>query len=168
MASTKLFPVLALLSLTMASCSSMSSNVASQRSGKPIPAVRTTAYTHTEADHIQWGNKNALGTELKFGEVRSAAADWSVYPVGTQFQIEGMPYVYEIDDYGSALVGSNTIDLYKPDMSTMNHWGVRHVNIRVLRWGSREKSLEVLKPRERHHHVRRMVTRLEGRNSSGG
>ena len=67
----------------------------------------------------------------RYGNVRSAAADWSVYPVGTIFQIEGLPYVYQVDDYGSALVGTNTIDLYKPDKATMNAWGVRNVNIRV-------------------------------------
>lgn len=167
MSPKKLLPLLALLSLTMASCSSMSTSATSSTRGtKAIPAVRTTAYTHTEADHIQYGKKNALGTELRFGQVRSAAADWSVYPVGTQFKIEGSPYLYEIDDYGSALVGSNTIDLYKPDKSTMNHWGVRHVNIQVVRWGSRERSLEVLKPRTRFDHVRRMVSRLE-RGDSG-
>ena len=162
MLTQKLLPVLALLGLTLASCSSMSTSVTnSSQSSKSIPSVRTTAYTHTEADHLQYGKKNALGTELRFGQVRSAAADWSVYPVGTQFKIEGSPYLYEIDDYGSALVGSNTIDLYKPDMRSMNHWGVRHVNIQVVRWGSREESLKVLKPRERFHHVRRMVARLE-------
>jgi hypothetical protein len=44
--------------------------------------VRTTAYTHDESDHIVYGVKNAIGTNLKFGNVRSAAADWSRFPVG--------------------------------------------------------------------------------------
>ena len=35
--------------------------------------VRTTAYTHTEADSLQYGTKNAYGSDLKFGnKVRSA------------------------------------------------------------------------------------------------
>ena len=80
-----------------------------------ITSVRTTAYTHSESDHIIYGARTAVGTNLKYGNVRSAAADWSVFPVGTIFQIEGLPYVYQVDDYGSALVGTNTIDLYKPD-----------------------------------------------------
>jgi 3D (Asp-Asp-Asp) domain-containing protein len=112
-----------------------------------ITSVRTTAYTHGESDHIIYGARTAVGTQLKYGNVRSAAADWSVYPVGTIFQIEGLPYVYQVDDYGSALVGTNTIDLYKPDKATMKAWGVRNVNIRVLKWGSFSKSLSIMKDR---------------------
>ncbi|MCW0221504.1 MAG: hypothetical protein OJI67_24475, partial [Prosthecobacter sp.] len=60
--------------------------------------VRTTAYCHDEADHIVYGEMNALGTPLKFGSLRSAAADWSRYPVGTRFRITGQPnVVYEVD-----------------------------------------------------------------------
>ena len=93
--------------------------------------------------------------------VRSAAADWSVYPVGTVFQIEGDPSVYEIDDYGSALVGTQTIDIYKPSKATMNQWGVRNVNINVLQWGSFDKSLAILKPREKKAlHVREMAQKI--------
>jgi hypothetical protein len=55
--------------------------------------VRTTAYTHDESDHIVYGVKNAIGTNLKFGNVRSAAADWSRFPVGTKFRIAGQPGV---------------------------------------------------------------------------
>lgn len=40
--------------------------------------VRTTAYTHSESDHIVYGAKSAVGTDLKYGTVRSAAADWLV------------------------------------------------------------------------------------------
>ncbi len=127
-----------------------------------INSVRTTAYTHGESDHIVYGAKTAVGTQLKYGNVRSAAADWSVYPVGTIFQIEGLPYVYQVDDYGSALVGTNTIDLYKPDKATMNAWGVRNVNIRVIKWGSFSKSLSIMKPRTGYSHIRRMVARIEG------
>ena len=112
-----------------------------------ILPVRTTAYTHTEADHIKWAKKNALGTTLKYGKVRSAAADWSKYPVGTKFRIEGQPALYVIDDYGSALVGKNTIDLYKPSRSAMNAWGAKTVKIEVVEWGSYERSLEILRPR---------------------
>ena len=62
--------------------------------------VRTTAYTHTESDHIGYGPRNAIGTSLKYtDQVRSAAADWSVYPLGTRFKIKGQPYIYVVDDY---------------------------------------------------------------------
>ena len=77
--------------------------------------VRTTAYTHSERDHLAYGPRNAVGTALKYtSSVRSAAADWSVYPLGTTFRIKGQPYLYVVDDYGSALVGTGTIDIYQP------------------------------------------------------
>ena len=127
-----------------------------------ILPVRTTAYTHTEADHIKWANKTALGTTLKYGKVRSAAADWSKYPVGTKFRIEGKPELYVIDDYGSGLVGKNTIDLYKPTRSAMNAWGAKTVKIEVVEWGSYKRSLEILRPRiGKAPHIAKMARSLK-------
>ncbi len=127
-----------------------------------IHDVKTTAYTHTESDHIAYGAKSAVGNTLKYGNVRSAAADWSVYPVGTSFKIEGEPYVYEVDDYGSALVGTKTIDLYRPSKASMNSWGARHVNIHVLKWGSFAESLAIMKPREnKKPHIHVMISEIE-------
>lgn len=132
--------------------------------GQVIQGVKTTAYTHTESDHIEYGSRTAAGTGLQYGKVRSAAADWSIYPVGTVFQIQGDANVYIVDDYGSALVGTKTIDLYKPSHSAMNQWGSRKVNIRILKWGSFARSLAILKPRQRKaSHVREMVARLVSR-----
>src|SRR5262245_7938148 len=128
--------VLATVCAGSAACMNTTSTTASKPRGQRIHDVRTTAYTHTERDHVVFGAKSATGGKLKYGNVRSAAADWSVYPVGTQFQIEGDPSVYEVDDYGSALVGTETIDIYKPTKATMKEWGVRQVNIKVLQWGS--------------------------------
>ena len=48
--------------------------------------VRTTAYTHSESDHKKWGRKTASGRNLRFGKTRSAAADWSKFPLGTRFE----------------------------------------------------------------------------------
>ena len=42
----------------------------------PVQTVRTTAYTHTEADHRKYGARSAAGTPLRRGEVNSSAADW--------------------------------------------------------------------------------------------
>ena len=124
--------------------------------------VRTTAYCHDEADHIVYGTKNAIGSTLRFGNVRSAAADWSRYPVGTLFRITSQPDVtYVVDDYGSALVGTGTIDIYKPSRKQMNDWGVRHVNIEVLQWGSFQRSVAIMKDRMRWPHVRRMVEDIQ-------
>jgi 3D (Asp-Asp-Asp) domain-containing protein len=130
--------------------------------GQVIPSVKTTAYTHTEADHLQYGARTAVGTQLKSGAIRSAAADWSIYPLGTVFQIQGDPSVYVVDDYGRALVGTRTIDIYQPTTGLMNLWGTRKVNIRVIRWGSPAKSLAVLKPRAyKAQHVREMISRIQ-------
>lgn len=136
-----------------------------------IMMVRTTAYSHVEADHLTYGRKSAAGTNLQYGaRVRSAAADWSKYPLGTRFTIEGLPYEYVVDDYGSALVGTETIDIYKPEMKTMNKWGVRNVPIKVLEWGSFEESRKILDGRKhvRHaDHVRKMLREIEKKGRTG-
>ena len=127
--------------------------------------VRTTAYTHSESDHIQYGRKCALGSSLRCGSVKSAAADWSRWPAGTTFRIQQTGDVYQVDDYGWALTGTNTIDLYKPSRSQMNSWGVRRVNIQVLDWGDPNRSLAILRPRGKYKHVRKMIVQLEDRRS---
>jgi 3D (Asp-Asp-Asp) domain-containing protein len=153
---------IALTSLALVAAVSLCSCASSGgiKKGTRITSVRTTAYTHSESDHIIYGARTAVGTPLKYGKVRSAAADWPVFPVGTIFQIEGSPYIYQVDDYGSALVGTNTIDIYQPDRASMNAWGVRNVNIRVLRWGSFSKSVAIMRDREKFDHVRKMVQRI--------
>jgi len=151
---------LALLCAGFTSCETTSKKKVSS-TGQRISGVRTTAYTHTEADHVKYGAATATGDRLKYGNVRSAAADWSVYPVGTVFQIDGEPFVYEVDDYGSALVGTNTIDIYKPSRSEMNTYGARNVNIKVVKWGSFTKSLAIMKPRTKYPHIQQMVKRIE-------
>ena len=66
-----------------------------------------------------------------------------------------------IDDYGTALIGSNTIDLYKTSRLEMRRWGVRHVDIDILQWGSSEQSLRVLAPRKKHRQVQQMIVALQ-------
>ncbi len=183
--------------------------------------VRTTAYTHSEADHLVYGARNALGgrlqaasiprgrvevplnsrglsginaadnitiaysarskrstTKTKRGKadrkkksrssrptpprIGSAAADWSRWPVGTTFQLLSTGQIYRIDDYGWALAGRNTIDLYMGSRSDMNRWGVRPEKIKILAWGSAEESMRVLRPRLAHKHIQRMVLELRG------
>ena len=126
-----------------------------------VPNVRTTAYTHSEGS----GCHNAVGCRLSGGKVMSAASDWSRYPLGTRFRINSTNEEYIIDDYGWALVGTDTIDLYKPSRLEMKRWGVRHVDIDILQWGSEEQSLKVLAPRAKHHSVRRMITALQGKKA---
>jgi 3D (Asp-Asp-Asp) domain-containing protein len=192
--------------------------------------VRTTAYTHTESDHRQYGARNALGGHLRAASpgkrraentrgqsvdaaqnvgyvslrqlsdddsitialqsktkksgkapksskkpvkkgkavkkkpptIGSAAADWSRWPAGTTFRLLSTGQTYRVEDYGWALAGRNTIDLYMPNRNAMNSWGARTERIEVLHWGSREDSLKVLAPRMQYKHIRRMVLELQG------
>jgi 3D (Asp-Asp-Asp) domain-containing protein len=125
--------------------------------------VRTTAYTESESDHIKYANHNALGTSLQSGTIHSAAADWSRWPAGTIFRIRDTGEVYQVDDYGWALAGTNTIDLYKPSREEMRAWGVRPVIIENIQWGDPDASLAVLRERSHYRHVRRMIKELEAR-----
>ena len=188
--------------------------------------VRTTAYTHTESDHLAYGARNAVGGILQSatipqGEYRetrralpvsdlrrlddgltfasflsekrraqekkaraakpkkrlakktararkpqpprigSAAADWSRWPLGTTFRVLSTGQIYKVDDYGWALAGRNTIDLYMASKADMNRWGVRHEPIQILRWGDREASLALLQSRQKYKHCRRMALALQ-------
>jgi len=189
--------------------------------------VRTTAYTHTESDHLAYGNHNALGGELRAAsgaihraeyvpralpvgddisdyrrasyspgslqpfsleerrttkvvktkrgkrvvvvtqrpQIGSAAADWSRWPAGTVFRLLSTGQVYRVDDYGWALAGRNTIDLYMPSRGEMNNWGAREENIEILQWGDAQESLRLLQGHQGYRHIRRMVLELEGHES---
>ena len=187
--------------------------------------IRTTAYTHTESDHLEYGARNALGGRLQSAssprgradvaprpfnlaaeeepeyftaalttrgkraatvakaksskkskttrrsksrepQIGSAAADWSRWPMGTTFQVLSTGQTYKIDDYGWALSGRNTIDLYMGSRSEMNRWGVRHEKIKVLRWGDARQSMAVLERRQSYKHIRRMVLELQGQDAA--
>jgi 3D (Asp-Asp-Asp) domain-containing protein len=126
-----------------------------------VVEVKTTAYCHTERAHRRYGKSNAVDGRLAAAELNSAAADWSRFPIGTKFRIVGSNRLYVVDDYGSALVGTNTIDLYMPSRLEMARWGSRRVTIELLEVGSYQQSLKILKPRSRVAYVRRMVRDLE-------
>src|SRR3954469_12925047 len=159
--------MLGVLACAAASCESPSTRTTQGPSMRPatitgarrIANVRTTAYTHTEGG----GRHNAIGTRLTSGNVMSAAADWSRFPLGTRFQVVGTAERYVIDDYGGALIGTNTIDLYKTSRSAMRSWGVRHVDIDIIEWGSKEQSLKVLNPRRKNRLIRKMIAGLEAK-----
>ena len=139
-----------------------------QISGPCIKGVRTTAYSSDPSDNGNWGPVTAVGTPLKSGKVTSAAADWSRYPVGTRFRIVETGQEYIVDDYGSALVGTGTIDLYKTSNSQVDRYGVRHVTIEIIEWGSPERSLEILKGRGKMRHIREMVEELQDQGVNVG
>jgi len=196
--------------------------------------VRTTAYTHTESDHREYSNHNALGGELhaadppihraeavtratlayevpravpvdetashspqlqpfsmeqtrtvtrtsKHGaktprsvkravaisrppQIGSAAADWSRWPAGTVFRLLSTGQSYRVEDYGWALSGRNTIDLYMANQREMNSWGAREETIEILQWGDLEESLQFLRRHQDYRHIKRMVLELQGRD----
>jgi len=143
----------------LASCATQTEPLVSTDIGHRMRGVRTTAYTHTE----RGGRRNALGIYLSGRHVMSAASDWSRWPLGTRFRIVDTNEEYIIDDYGTALIGTATIDLYKSSRRDMKRWGCRFVDIDILQWGSEEQSLKVLGPRKKHRTVRRMIAALEQR-----
>jgi len=189
-----------------------------------LQTVRTTAYTHSESDHLQYGARNALGGRLQSAiaknetvpaadedlsialdapdnltfarvsrekqsakqkaagkkskkgrkvakyrkpqsRIGSAAADWARWPVGTKFRVLSTGQVYKVDDYGWALAGRNTIDLYMGSRADMNRWGVRNEKIKVLSWGDRQASIGLLTARQHYKHCRRMLLQLQGRDA---
>jgi hypothetical protein len=80
--------------------------------------------------------------------------------VGTTFRIRGLPYLYVVDDYGSALTGTGTIDIYKPNKEIMQLWGSRNVELTVVQWGSFTRSAELLKKRTSYPHCRQMLSNI--------
>jgi 3D (Asp-Asp-Asp) domain-containing protein len=139
---------------------------ASAKSAKTVPVVAT-AYGASAKCNSKWAGKNAIGGRLKSGEVTSAAADWSRFPVGTKFRVKETGRVYVVDDYGSAMVGKDKVDLFKTNYRDVYRWGVRNVNLEIIEWGSFEKSLTILRPRSRSRHVKSMVQSLEAKLRSG-
>src|SRR5437868_7846192 len=204
---------------------------------------RTTAYTHTESDHLEYTNHNALGGELQAAgppihraensarpltlgleeqsdyrrasysgglqpftmnddsekpvrratrissrpvktervvrivrgkrvvvskpqppKIGSAAADWARWPAGTTFRLLSTGQIYRVDDYGWALAGRNTIDLYMATQVDMNAWGAREEPLQILKWGDSEESLRFLSRHQDYRHIKRMVLELEGRH----
>lgn len=123
--------------------------------------VRTTAFSCKENEVGAYGNLNATGTELRYTNgIRSAAADWSRYPLGTKFKIKGLPYTYIVDDYGSGLVGAGTLDIYHPTLELMKGWGTRKAEITVIQWGSFERSVALLSKRRQYPHCNQMFTAI--------
>ena len=95
-------------------------------------------------------------------KIGSAAADWARWPAGTTFRLLSTGQIYRVDDYGWALAGRNTIDLYMATPSQMNAWGAREEQIQILQWGSPQESLRFLQSHQDYKHIRRMVLELQG------
>jgi 3D (Asp-Asp-Asp) domain-containing protein len=144
------------LACSLGGCATLAAKRASSKT--QWMRVRTTAYTHSEPG----GAKSAIGTRLRFGgDVSSAAADWSWLPLGTRFRVQETGRSYVVEDYGSGLVGKNTVDLYMPSDSMMRKWGVRWVTVEILEWGSPAMSRMLLERRRESKPVRQMLAGME-------
>lgn len=105
-------------------------------------------YTYYSADY---GAKNAMGNLLKDGKpYYSAASDWSWLPVDTIFEVNGKQYI--IDDTEGKLIGSKILALYVPNASRqeMAKTGYTYGNIKILQWGSYDKSYRIIKALQNH------------------
>ena len=65
----------------------------------------------------------ATGAEVK--EHHTIASDWDVLPPGTRVRIEGLPYIYIVEDRGGAVKGKH-IDMYIEDLDEALKWGVKN------------------------------------------
>ena len=139
---------------------------AASSKAETVPVIAT-AYGASAKCNSKWAGKNAIGGRLTSGAVTSAAADWSRFPVGTKFRVKETGRVYVVDDYGSAMVGKDKVDLFKTNYRDVYRWGVRNVNLEIIEWGSFEKRLAILKPRSRNRHVKSMVQSLEAKLRNG-
>jgi 3D (Asp-Asp-Asp) domain-containing protein len=127
------------------------------------PRTTTRVITTTRVTKTTRGTKRAIAVAKKSPKIGSAAADWSRWPAGTTFRLLSTGQIYRVDDYGWALSGRNTIDLYMATRGDMNNWGARQEPIQVLRWGDVHESLRFLAPHQNYPHIKRMVLELEGR-----
>ena len=148
------------LGLVTSGCVTTVTTAAAPSKPKTFP-VTATAYSSGAKCNGAWSGRNAIGGRLKSGAVNSAATDWSRIPLGTKFRVVETGKVYVVDDYGSAMVGKDKVDLFHTNYRDVYRWGVRQVTLEIIEWGCREKSLAVLRPRKRAPHVRRMVEALE-------
>lgn len=158
------------VSILVVGCSQDASQVrnktALSRPNSKLLQIKATAYSHAERSHRCFGRHNGVDGQLTSITCNSASADWSRFPLGTKFRVLGYDRMYIVDDYGAALVGTNTIDLYMPSLASMRQWGTRNVTIELIELGSYDQSLKILKPRCRVSYVRRMVERLEHRSEA--
>ena len=124
--------------------------------------VTTTRVTKTTATTTGRGAKHAVAVSKVPTRIGSAAADWSRWPMGTTFRLLSTGQMYRVEDYGWALSGRNTIDLYMANQRDMNTWGARQEPIQVLHWGDPQESLQFLRGHQDYKHIKRMVLELEG------
>jgi 3D (Asp-Asp-Asp) domain-containing protein len=126
-----------------------------------VTTTRVTKASKTTATTVK-GSKRAVAVSKSPPRIGSAAADWSRWPMGTTFRLLSTGQIYRVEDYGWALSGRNTIDLYMANRQEMNAWGARQEPIEILNWGDPQASLQILQSHAEHKHIKRMVLELQG------
>ncbi len=140
---------------------SMEETSGSRRITRTIKGVTRTTHSVRRAVAVSPGRRSR-GEGARSPQIGSAAADWSRWPVGTVFRLLSTGQNYRVEDYGWALSGRNTIDLYMANQREMNSWGAREETIQVLKWGDPQESLQFLRSHQNYKHIKRMVLELEG------
>lgn len=77
----------------------------------------------------KWYGITSSGNEVK--ENYTIASDTTVLPYGTKVRIEGFPYVYEVQDTGSAIKG-HKIDIYMPELEDAQSFGRKDLKIWIV------------------------------------
>lgn len=70
-------------------------------------------------------------TGAKVRQHYTIAADWKVLPPGTKVRVEGLPYVYVVEDKGGAVNGKH-IDIYTPSLDRAVDWGKQQRSVTVI------------------------------------
>jgi 3D (Asp-Asp-Asp) domain-containing protein len=131
---------------------------------QPFSVEKTRTVTRTTKRGAKTTRSVKRAVVVSKPRIGSAAADWSRWPVGTTFRLLSTSQIYRIEDYGWALAGRNTIDLYMPNQREMNSWGARQEAIQILQWRDSQESLQFLRRHQDYRHIKRMVLELEGRH----
>lgn len=130
-----------------------------------LHGVTTSAYTHSEDP--KWWRYTAINKLAQYNDGKnpnkpiSCAANWSKYPPGTKFQIDGK--YYEVHDYGSFVTDYPfRIDIYVPSKQAVNNWGLKKKDITVVKMWDFEKARKILSEpaRKKFPFVRNMLANL--------
>lgn len=94
-------------------------------------------YSHEKPPYMKGTRMGANGTQLKTGQkYNSAAADWSVLPLGSVFKVPGYGNTYfVVDDHLPELVGKTAVKIYFDKPKDAQNAGSQWKEIEILRVG---------------------------------
>lgn len=110
-------------------------------------STEVSGYSHQQPIYLKGQRIGAYGTVLKDSvNYRSAAADWSVLPLGTVFQIKGdvSNTRFIVDDHLPELVGTSHVKIYFGKPKEAKDWGKQTLELQILRKGKYKESYLIL------------------------